>query len=272
MKKIFTILFFFLVCISNAQRTMFGGQNNYVAPVVVGPPALVTEGLVLNLDAGNLSSYPGTGTKWTDLSGKGNHGTLYNSVTYNSSNQGSLVFNGYENGQRPNPYVLLPTNTDFDFGSGDFAVEMWIYMRSTNDHPNFLSINVDAATNYAAIRLSYYLGNLGVAHSNNNSTWLSGPGSGTSFTLNAWKHIVLSRISGQATLYLDGISKLTYSLPASLMSNKLNVIGTITPNFGDPGYFNLSGNIAITRIYNGRGLTSTEVSTHFDLLKTRFGL
>ena len=270
MKKIFTLLFLLSAFTSNAQRTLFGGNNNYVAPV--GPPALATAGLVLNLDAGNTSSYPGSGTTWTDVSGKGNYGTLYNSVTYNSSNQGSLVFNGYENGQRPNPYVLLPTNTDFDFGSGDFTIELWIYMTPTNDHPNFLSINVDQATNYAAIRLSAYQGSLGVLHSSTNSSWLSGPGSGTSFTLNAWKHIVLSRISGQATLYLDGISKLTYSLPASLMSNKLNVIGTITPVIGDPGYFNLSGKIAVTRIYKGRGLTASEALTNFSLIKSRFDL
>ena len=269
MKKLLILFFLFSAFTSNAQRTLFGGNNNYVAPV--GPPSLASA-IVLDLDAGNTSSYPGSGTRWTDLSGKGNHGTLYNSVTYNSSNLGSLVFNGYENGQGPNPYVLLPTNTDFDFGSGDFTIELWIYMTSTNDHPNFLSINVDEATNYAAIRLSAYQGNLGVLHSSNNSSWLSGPGSGTSFTLNAWKHIVLSRISGQATLYLDGISKLTYSLPASLMSNKLNVIGTITPNFYSPGYFNLSGKIAVTRIYKGKGLTSTEVLTNFNLTKSRFGL
>ena len=270
MKNLLTLLFLLLACSTFGQRTVFGGHNNYVGPV--GPPSLVTTGLVLNLDAGNSASYAGTGTTWTDLSDKGNNGTLYNSVTYNASNQGSLVFNGYENGQRPNPYVLLPTNTDFDFGSGDFTVEMWIYITPTNEHPNFLSINVDPATSYAAIRFGYYQGNVGVLHSNNNSTWLSGPGSGASFTLNAWKHIVLSRISGQATLYLDGISKVTYSLPASLMSNKINVIGTIQPNFGDPGYFNLSGNIAVTRIYKGRGLTSSEALTHFDLTKSRFGL
>ena len=169
MKKLITILFFFTAFVSYAQESFFRGNNNYVAPA--GPPSLVSA-LVLDLDAGNTSSYPGSGTRWTDLSGKGNHGTLYNSVTYNSSNLGSLVFNGYENGQGPNPYVLLPTNTDFDFGSGDFTVELWIYMTPTNDHPNFLSINVDQATNYAAIRLSAYQGNLGVLHSNNNSSWL----------------------------------------------------------------------------------------------------
>ena len=105
MKNLLTILLLLLAFTSHAQRTMFGSNNNYVAPVA--PPALVTTGLVLSLDAGNTSSYAGSGNRWTDLSEKGNHGTLYNTVTYNSSNQGSLVFNGYENGQGPNPYVLL---------------------------------------------------------------------------------------------------------------------------------------------------------------------
>ena len=52
MKKLITILFFFSAFISNAQRTMFGGQNNYVVPVVVNQaPPLVTNGLILYLDA-----------------------------------------------------------------------------------------------------------------------------------------------------------------------------------------------------------------------------
>jgi hypothetical protein len=43
---------------------MFGSNNNYVVPV--GPPVLVTAGLVLNLDAGNSSSYIGSGNNWND--------------------------------------------------------------------------------------------------------------------------------------------------------------------------------------------------------------
>ena len=39
-------------------------------------PRLVTDGLVLCLDAGNSKSYPGSGTAWNDLSRNGNNGTL----------------------------------------------------------------------------------------------------------------------------------------------------------------------------------------------------
>lgn len=66
MKKIFTILLFLIAFISNAQRTMFGGQNNYVAPVV--PARIITTDLLLYLDASNSTSYPGSGTTWYDLS------------------------------------------------------------------------------------------------------------------------------------------------------------------------------------------------------------
>jgi len=45
---------------------------------------IVTDGLVLCLDAANPRSYPGSGTSWYDLSGNGNHVTLYNSVSYSN--------------------------------------------------------------------------------------------------------------------------------------------------------------------------------------------
>ena len=57
-------------------------------------PSLVMNGLTLCLDAGNTKSYPGSGTTWTDLSGKGNTGTLVNTPTYSGVNGGTLSFNG----------------------------------------------------------------------------------------------------------------------------------------------------------------------------------
>ena len=60
-------------------------------------PDIVTNGLVLCLDAADKRSYPGTGTTWFDRSGGGSNGTLVNGVGYNSGNGGSLVFNGVNN-------------------------------------------------------------------------------------------------------------------------------------------------------------------------------
>ena len=64
MKNVFTLLFLFSAFISNAQRTMFTGQNNYVAPVVTfQPPAIVTSGLIAYLDASDPTKYNGNGSK-----------------------------------------------------------------------------------------------------------------------------------------------------------------------------------------------------------------
>ena len=57
-------------------------------------PRIVTDGLVLLLDAGNTKSYPGSGTTWTDLSGNGNNATLVNGTGYSSDNLGVLTLDG----------------------------------------------------------------------------------------------------------------------------------------------------------------------------------
>ena len=56
--------------------------------------SIVTDGLILHLDAGNKNSYPGSGTTWTDLSGNGYNATLNNSVGFTTSSGGMLTLNG----------------------------------------------------------------------------------------------------------------------------------------------------------------------------------
>ena len=59
-------------------------------------PKIVTDGLVLSLDAGNTKSYPGAGTAWFDKSGYANNGTLVNGPTFNTGSLGSIVFDGVD--------------------------------------------------------------------------------------------------------------------------------------------------------------------------------
>jgi hypothetical protein len=68
---------------------------------------IISNGLILYLDAGNAASYPGSGTTWTDVSGNINTGTLTNGPTYSSANGGSIVFDG------SNDYVLA-NNTNLN--------------------------------------------------------------------------------------------------------------------------------------------------------------
>jgi len=60
-------------------------------------PRIVTDGLVLCLDAGNSKSYPKTGTSFVDLSGYGNTAILQNSPTFSNDNYGNFSFNGTNN-------------------------------------------------------------------------------------------------------------------------------------------------------------------------------
>jgi hypothetical protein len=84
-----------------ATKDKFLGQN------------IVTNGLVLNLDAANKDSYPGTGTTWTDLSGNGNNGTLINGPSFLSNvNSGIIKFDGVDD------YISRSYNSTFNIRTG----------------------------------------------------------------------------------------------------------------------------------------------------------
>ena len=83
-------------------------------------PNVVTDGLVLYLDAGNTKSYPGSGTGWIDLSGRVNNGILANGPTFDSSNGGSIVFDG------SNDYTDVADSSSINFGTNSFSFNFWI--------------------------------------------------------------------------------------------------------------------------------------------------
>lgn len=80
-------------------------RGGYIGKSVTYPGTnIVTDGLLLYLDAVDDASYSGTGSTWTDLSGNGNNGTINAGVTYNSA--GYFSFSGSTNGS-----VTLPLLT-----------------------------------------------------------------------------------------------------------------------------------------------------------------
>ena len=58
-------------------------------------PDIITDGLILNLDAANPKSYSGSGTIWLDLNNNKN-GTLTNGAVFNSDKKGSIFFDGVD--------------------------------------------------------------------------------------------------------------------------------------------------------------------------------
>ena len=85
---------------------------------------IVTNGLVLYLDAANDKSYPGSGTGWGDITSNSNNVTLVNGPTFDTSNAGSLVFDGV------NDYGTMSYNSGFDLSSTDFTLEGWFNSNS----------------------------------------------------------------------------------------------------------------------------------------------
>lgn len=87
-------------------------------------PKIVTDGLVLCLDAGNSKSYPGTGTAWYDLSRNGNNGTLTNGPTFSNTNGGIMSFDGVDD------YMQANVGTTALNGDPTFSVDMIVRRRT----------------------------------------------------------------------------------------------------------------------------------------------
>jgi hypothetical protein len=222
-----------------------GAGKQYVAPTTT---SIITTGLVLNLDAGNAASYPGTGTTWTDLTGNGNNGTLVNGTSYNSTNGGTLVFDGV------NDYVSL-TNSNLPMGVSDFTWSTWFKTPSSFSSWQML---LSTSQYYA------YFGSLNGALRLD----FNGPGGLQSLSPNTWYNMVITRVPDPNGIkaYANGV------FLGNINTNNLSLTGNM--NIGNWAYNNSLGwlgNISSVQIYN-RALSSTEVTNNFNALKSRYGL
>lgn len=223
---------------------------------------IITNGLVLNLDAGNSSSYPGSGTTWTDLSGNSNTGTLVNGVGYSSANGGSLVFDGIDDYVLAGPIPFTGTsNVSVSWG-------IWVYPSSTSGNiMSMSSTNPQGSWNMPPIAATgqKFRGKIW------SNAYLY---STTTYTLNTWYYVVLvfNYSTGTQLLYVNGVlqdsqSSITYS---SSGTNNYIFLGQQNPGADNTGMF--SGRISNFHIYGNKALTATEVSQNYNALKGRFGL
>ncbi len=213
----------------------------------------ISQGSILNLDAGNISSYSGSGTTWTDLSGAGNNATLINGVGYNSNNGGYLTFDNV------NDYAATASSSSYAFGTGDFTFETWIYPENFSGYthmialPQQTTLALKADTGNGAIYLY-------------TPTWDNyNPASGWTLSANAWNHVVFKRESSTGYGFLNSILKNTkVSFNNSFSAQVLNV------HNGYPSEF-VSSRISIVRVYN-RALSNSEIEQNFNAVRSRYGL
>jgi len=226
------------------------------------PTPIIPSNLVLNLDAGNPSSYPTTGTTWYDLSGSGHTTTLINGPTYSSSNGGSIVFDGV------NDYANV-LRTGLTFGS-NFTWNMWFKTDKTTDNQRiFANWNFSDVVGYVFV----WQINGGQLDGNiRNTDGLNILPSFSATTISAstiynWA-ITWEASTKTAKVYLNGT--LNQTLVSSLSNVNIQVpLGTnMTLAQSDGGDY-LDGNIYNIQAYS-KTLTSTEVSDLYSYYVTRY--
>ena len=217
---------------------------------------IVTDGLVLNVDAGWYNSYPGSGTVWTDLSGQGNNGTLFNSPTFSSNGQGSLNFDGTDD------YVLLGSFFTFQ----TFTIGLWVKPDgSQTTYADIIDNNHRADQNWV---LQQNVGNLNqyefVVFGSAGQTSLSGL---FTLTTDEWVYLTFTFDGTNLRSYRNGIQFSTgAALGTTINYNAQNFsLGT----WGGGGR-NWNGEYGIVHSYN-RALSADEIFQNYNTQKTRFG-
>ena len=240
-------------------------QNRYT----LGLDEIVTDGLVLHLDAGNPFSYPatGVGTKWTDLSGNNNHGTLVNGVSYTENNRGSLVFDGVDD------YVNCTSGVIANNSS--FSVDIWFKRGAQADKYLYSEGSTISSSPFWGIT-SHSVGgtltNLRIYARNNSGTEeLDFQPTGTGYLIynDTNRNLVVSYSSNTIYFYIDGVYIGSNSWTKGSYSNLNQInIGRFAALASVGGYMN--GNIYAIKTYN-KALTAQEVLQNYEALKGRYG-
>lgn len=226
-------------------------------------PSIVTNGLVLLMDAAFTPSYPKGGTGWYDMSTSSKTGILTNGVSYSSNNSGSLSYSSASL-----QFVDVP-----DLGSlTQFTVSTWFKL---NTLPTTAGAAAVVANIYNGSNLNFSIGLNSSPSSANicggfyNGAWRTT--SGFTPSTGTWYNVSVTYNGTQIIEYLNGSSQSTLNYTGTPASSGLGIrIGRrwdSAPNSVD--YIN--GEIPVVYIYN-RALSSTEILTNHNALKSRYGL
>jgi hypothetical protein len=211
-------------------------------------PNIVTDGLVLYLDAANTKSYASGSTAWNDLVGT-NNGTLVNGPTFNSANGGSIVFDG------TNDFV----STTYNAALTNFTVCAWFLADLIN--PAAARVVDKNFTN------GFWIGknSSGAANSWGGGVREASTPFGRYITLpdGQWNFITSTRSNTIHTIYGNGIT--------NLVSGSVSSTALSTDNLAIAGGANqiLRGNVASVFVYN-RALSAIEILQNYNATKTRY--
>ena len=219
-------------------------------------PRIVTNGLVLCLDAGSRKSYGGTGNVWRDLAGS-NNGTLTNGPTFSSANGGSIVFDG------TNDYISFNSLTTQSLNltsSNGATISCWLRLTILNRWTGvvtfFSGSNVDIGwdiqpDNALRIWKNGTITTVSVNLASYNNTW-------TYFTLVSNSTGTIFYVNDSQVAKTSQTGNVTFTAGRNLM-------------FGDHWDNPIQGN-ASTLLMHNRALTHAEIQQNYNATKGRFKL
>ena len=229
-------------------------------------PRIVTNGLVLALDAGNAKSYPGSGTTWYDLSGNKYIFTSNNAPTFATDNLGNKCFEFTGAGKffdsttnspfSGNQFAITVTAIVNQFSTGAFYSILTQNEQDTNDSMAFVSLN----------------GKFGTDHWNPGGRQLSTIANNNQIYHVTWT--VLNWQNHQTTdtkIYLNGIEQNTESYSVDTVGNLVSRpfrIGNWQLNRTDMDF---QGRIYGISVYN-RVLSAAEIKQNFNATRGRYGI
>ena len=217
---------------------------------------LVTDGLVLALDAGRTLSYSGSGTTWTDLSGNSNNGTLTNGLTFDSSNEYLAYF------EFPNSNSYIQLSSPALTTPSTLSVEHWVKITDTSTNSIFLS-NRDSHNDGIESRFD------------SSSKWnlqingLVANISSATVNQDQWYHVVFHYDGTLGKIFVDGVQIQNLSFGSQTIN--MTTASTIGAMSHQTSSVQNKFEIGELRVYNNKALTATEVLQNYNAHKTRYG-
>jgi hypothetical protein len=217
-------------------------------------PKIITNGLVLYLDAANPKSYPSSGTTWFDLSGNGNNCVFSSTPTWNN---GIFTFNGTTH------TGTITNNSTLNFSSEQtiMIVMRHSYTSGRKNPWNQAYAGYGTWTHEAGNSINYYYGDAG----GDIEPTYAIHDSGTT-PRNVWNFMCTTRNTTFSTWYLNGNATGTFN-------HSFGTLATTSANIsianGYAGFW--PGDIAIVMAYT-RALSAQEILQNFNAQRSRFGL
>jgi hypothetical protein len=216
-------------------------------------PKVISDGLVLYLDATNTRSYSGTGSTWTDLSGYGYNSTLVSSPTYINNKYGQLAFNG------STQYATVPYTSTLWNGQ-TFTLSVWAKKIGTGDQGT-RGIMISKNINY----IDHAFNGKTMASFRNNSGGQYLIYGNDPASYNEWRHYAVTYDGTMGILYENGAA--TGSTTLAMVVNSTSADLHIGRWDGGSHYFN--GCISGAMVYN-RALSADEVLQNYNATKYKY--